>query len=230
VEEGYPTYGAGKEDTGLTLGVETGGVGADEGRRTRNWFLRPLALSIIIGVVLAIALAIGLGVGLSEAHRRHRHEDDAKEGMTTTTTGSGGGGTRTKNATMINSEGTTAGTVVPNSLYSAYTSTAFRVTLTPSFSADSTATDVPPRAIEVSSSSVDVTSSSLPNDISAQLAPPTRTSSSDDPRSPASGTTLATTRNLPIPAGSSTIIGTVTLSSVRAMGATNRVRRRSWKG
>lgn len=193
--------GAGKEFSALNA-KEGGGGGGSSGTtartgRRRPWFLRPLPLGILLAFIVAVALAIGLGVGLSE---RSRHNAQAAARSRSSSLISGGGSrSRTRSNTRTSSA--TTGTVVPSSLYSSYTS-------------------------EHPQSDGDDLSSTLSSDVESTETGSLTTATTEESSittipSPASGTTLASTGNLPIPAGSETIIsGSITVSRLSGSEAT----------
>lgn len=90
------------------------GTTAVSGRR-KPWFLRPLPLLLVIGVIIGIALAVGLGVGLSQHH-------SGKSNNLAASGGSSGDRNSTSSRTSRSRSIGSTGTVVPSSLYSSYTS------------------------------------------------------------------------------------------------------------
>ncbi|POY72848.1 hypothetical protein BMF94_4103 [Rhodotorula taiwanensis] len=105
--------GGGSGGTGrFSSGGANSGTTAVSGRR-KPWFLRPLPLLLVAGVVIGIALAVGLGVGLSQS--------GSKSSKDLAASGSDRNGTSSSRSSRSRSIGST-GTVVPSSLYSSYTS------------------------------------------------------------------------------------------------------------
>lgn len=113
----------------------TGVAAAD--RPKKKWYLRPLAIGIIIGIIVAVALAIGLGVGLSQSSSSNSNSssDSASSPAAADdnpTDASGAISSATRSRTRTSGTGTDAdstttretGTVVPSSLYSSYIETA----------------------------------------------------------------------------------------------------------
>ncbi|SCV73233.1 BQ2448_7158 [Microbotryum intermedium] len=112
------TGGAGMMMTGTK--AEQGGSGSSlldgsfSRKRSygRTWYMRPLALVLLIATVIAIALAIGLGVGLS---RRRIDDDDNSQYEAT-------GANYTSTRVKTTSKPKTTGTVIPSSVYGNYSS------------------------------------------------------------------------------------------------------------
>ncbi|GAA5869532.1 hypothetical protein JCM1840_004450 [Sporobolomyces johnsonii] len=201
-------YGAAKEyaDDGAAAQSRTSGTTARTGRR-RPWFLRPLPLGILAAFLIAVALAIGLGVGLSERNRGTSNQDDVSaSGALSTSTDSR---SRTSSTRTRTTNTMTTGTVVPSSLYSSYTSDHPQTT-------DTAAATITTDSRTLTESST----STLPSSLTTVP-------------SPASGTTLATTGNLPIPAESATTIsGSITvsrISSASAIAVRAKKRARRWE-
>lgn len=114
----YPGGGGGGANGGGGGGGEfsggNSGTTAVSGRR-KPWFLRPLPLLLVIGVIIGIALAVGLGVGLSQHH-------SGKSNNLAASGGSSGDRNSTSSRTSRSRSIGSTGTVVPSSLYSSYTS------------------------------------------------------------------------------------------------------------
>ena len=106
--------GAGGGGGGGEFSGGNSGTTAVSGRR-KPWFLRPLPLLLVIGVIIGIALAVGLGVGLSQHHSGKTNNLGASSGS------SGDRNSTSSRTSRSRSIGST-GTVVPSSLYSSYTS------------------------------------------------------------------------------------------------------------
>lgn len=107
---GGPGGGGGKgSGADRFSGGANSGTTAISGRR-KPWFLRPLPLLLVAGVVIGIALAVGLGVGLSQSSSKSND-----------LSASGASQNGTSSDSRSRSIGST-GTVVPSSLYSSYTS------------------------------------------------------------------------------------------------------------
>ncbi|SCZ94481.1 BZ3500_MvSof-1268-A1-R1_Chr12-2g03927 [Microbotryum saponariae] len=95
--------------------AEQGGSGSSlldgsSGRKRsygRPWYMRPLALVLLIATVIAIALAIGLGVGLS---RRRINDTDSSQYEAT-------GANYTSTRFKTTSKSRTTGTVIPSGSY-----------------------------------------------------------------------------------------------------------------
>ncbi|GAA5978606.1 hypothetical protein JCM11641_002785 [Rhodosporidiobolus odoratus] len=202
-----PPVGAAPAGAGAMLGAGMGGLGAggaaakeagygglEHGSGTtarsgkrKPWFMRPLPLGILALFLVAVALAVGLGVGLAKRNSSS-HDDDPPPPVSASRSSSR---SRTRTGTL------TTGTVVPSSLYSSYT------------------VDHPQTTDSASTSESTITSSA-----DGQTASETDSSSVSvitSAPSPASGTTLATTGNLPIPAASATTIsGSIIISALTA--------------
>ncbi|BGP03177.1 hypothetical protein RTBOTA2_005973 [Rhodotorula toruloides] len=182
-------YGSPGKEFGLDSNGGYSGTTAQSGGRERKpWFLRPLPLMALVGFIVACALAIGLGVGLSV---KHSNAASSRSSGNSTVSGSGsrsGSRTSTRTRTM------TTGTVVPSSLYSSYTS-------------------LHPQTDDSTTVSAGWTSTGGATVTETTTLPSVLTSVP----SPASGTTLATSGNLPIPAASATTIsGSITISALTA--------------
>ncbi|KDE02575.1 hypothetical protein MVLG_06878 [Microbotryum lychnidis-dioicae p1A1 Lamole] len=101
----------------MAMGIkaEQGGSGSSlldgsSGRKRsygRPWYMRPLALVLLIATVIAIALAIGLGVGLS---RRRINDTDSSQYEAT-------GANYTSTRSKTTSKSRTTGTVIPSGSY-----------------------------------------------------------------------------------------------------------------
>ncbi|GAA5903073.1 uncharacterized protein JCM6883_002685 [Sporobolomyces salmoneus] len=185
--------GSGGKEFDLSGGGGGGGSSGTTAKtgRRRPWFLRPLPLGILAAFIVAVALAIGLGVGLSE---RSRHAANAAASRASSSR-MVSGGSRSRTGSRTRTGSATTGTVVPSSLYSSYTSEH-------------------PQSDESSSSSSD-------SETATDSESSTATDSLTTIPSPASGTTLASTGNLPIPAGSATTIsGSITVSRLSPSEAT----------
>lgn len=176
--------------------------------------MRPLPLAIILGVVLAVALALGLGVGLSQAHKRSKSnaaENNSVPVGTSATRSGSSSASRTRNATasiFTETGSTTAGVVIPSSLYSSFVSAFSGSSDAPFTLATST--------LPVSSSSVERTDRGAG---AATTDPNTITSLPTN-------TYRASTGNLPIPATAETTLGTEVISVISALGGTDRLRLR----
>ncbi|GAA5987512.1 hypothetical protein JCM5350_003110 [Sporobolomyces pararoseus] len=186
--------------------------GGGSGTTARTGRRRPWFLRPLpLGILIAFIVAVALAIGLGVGlSERSRHNSNSSAPVGTSAV-SGGSRSRTRSGTRTSSA--TTGTVVPSSLYSSYTSEH-------------------PQSEESSlSSSITVVETST--DSAGEV-----TSITTIP-SPASGTTLASTGNLPIPAGSATTIsGSITVSrldpseATAASGATitarAKLRQRRW--
>ncbi|GAA5955703.1 hypothetical protein JCM3765_001825 [Sporobolomyces pararoseus] len=186
--------------------------GGGSGTTARTGRRRPWFLRPLpLGILIAFIVAVALAIGLGVGlSERSKHNSNLSASAGSSAV-SGGSRSRTRSGTRTSSA--TTGTVVPSSLYSSYTSEH-------------------PQSEESSlSSSITVieTSTDSAGEVTSITTIP----------SPASGTTLASTGNLPIPAGSATTIsGSITVSrldpseATAASGATitarAKLRQRRW--
>ncbi|BGP11097.1 hypothetical protein OF846_004669 [Rhodotorula toruloides] len=184
-------YGSPGKEFGLDSNGGYSGTTAQSGARERKpWFLRPLPLVALVGFIVACALAIGLGVGLSLKHSNTTASTSRSSGNSTVS----GSGSRSGSRTSTRTRTMTTGTVVPSSLYSSYTS-------------------LHPQTDDSTTASLGWTSTVGATATETTTLPSVLTSVP----SPASGTTLATSGNLPIPAASATTIsGSITISALTA--------------
>ncbi|EMS20496.1 uncharacterized protein RHTO_03415 [Rhodotorula toruloides NP11] len=184
-------YGSPGKEFGLDSNGGYSGTTAQSGARERKpWFLRPLPLVALVGFIVACALAIGLGVGLSLKHSNTTASTSRSSGNSTVS----GSGSRSGSRTSTRTRTMTTGTVVPSSLYSSYTS-------------------LHPQTDDSTTASLGWTSTVGATATETTTLPSALTSVP----SPASGTTLATSGNLPIPAASATTIsGSITISALTA--------------
>ncbi|GAA5866092.1 hypothetical protein JCM3774_000024 [Rhodotorula dairenensis] len=192
----YLGAGGGGAGGGGTAGSASGGgdsgTTAVSGRR-KPWFLRPLPLLLVIGVIIGVALAVGLGVGLSQHH-------SGKSNNLAASASSGDRNSTSSRTSRSRSIGST-GTVVPSSLYSAYTSEHPQST-----------TEAVSIVVE---SAITTTNGTITTATFVTSVP-----------APANGTTLATTGNRPVPAASSTMINGTVLSALTSAFAAETGRRR----
>ncbi|GEM12570.1 hypothetical protein Rt10032_c22g6587 [Rhodotorula toruloides] len=187
VPGGAGGYGSAGKEFGLDSNGGYSGTSAQSGRERKPWFLRPLPLMALVGFIVACALAIGLGVGLSV---KHSNGASSSSGNSTVSDPGSRSGSRTSTRTRT----MTTGTVVPSSLYSSYTS-------------------LHPQTDDSTTASLDRTSTAG----AAVTQTTTLPSSLTSVPSPASGTTLATSGNRPVPAASATTIsGSITISALTA--------------